>query len=198
MTQELGIHEKVELLGQSFDIQTELVDLDTETVRTVIFLLGQVAAHRERRLSETYEGSKDDLETRVRNHHRNALEQFVRRTLGFEARSAGAELEIESLPVTSLRDAEKAPEMPPIPEDPALADTIEVRLLVARLLVRLDLAPTVSEHHDTEPQGWRDWIGHLGRRLGAGSKDSSVSTRLEKARLALSWAVEQPGFRRVP
>lgn len=197
MTNEIGIHEKVDLLGQSFDIQTELVDLATETVRTVIFHRGEVAAHREGRPRELSEGGSDDLEERLREYHRKALERFVRRTLSFEARAAGAELERDVLPAAAVGQREEAPELPPIPEDPALADTIEVRRLVGKLLARLDLAPLDSENPAKQEHGWRGWIGHLGRRLGDGTRSSTSSSKLEETRLALSWAVAQPRFQRV-
>jgi hypothetical protein len=197
MTNEIGIHEKVDLLGQSFDIQTELVDLDTETVRTVIFHRGEVAAHREGRLRALSESGGDDLEERLREHHRKALERFVKRTLGFEARAAGAEIERDALPAASVGKGEEAPELPPIPEDPALADTIEVRRLVGKLLARLDLAPLVSENEAEQRDGWRGWIGHLGRRLAGGTRSWTSASKLEEARQALSWTVAQPRFQRV-
>ncbi len=172
---EAGFLDRVELEGDSYQVQTELVDPESGRVRSVVFHGGQVVAVNEARLHGVDGGVIDPQVVRdlVGLHHEVVLEGFVRRIQGFAERTA-ARVDRPAAPVVAPAPVAAGPapdlelDIPPIPEDPALADSIEVRRMFAEFRAQATVA----------------------------AADADASTRVGHAAAALTWLHDQPRFGR--
>lgn len=133
-----GITEQLRVLERLYQVQTEAIG-DGSHVRTSVFDSGRVVAIREARLAG------DDPAAELEDHHRRVVEGLLERvggagTRGAEwASSGGGERRRESA------EEQLAPDLPPVPEEPALVDGLRVRQLYGDLRRRLALAERVPE-----------------------------------------------------
>ncbi len=174
-----GLLESVEILGETFVVQTEMVDVASGRLRTVVFCRGQVAAHNEATLhgGSAVDGDAESLHELLAAHHRLVIRTFIRRTRSFADRQAAGPAAsparvrpyVPPLPTAAVS-------LPPIPEDPALGDGLDVRHLYGELRHRIELH---------------------GAETPAGDHDQELCARLDRVREALAWVVGQPQFRTI-
>jgi hypothetical protein len=153
--QEWGVIEKVDIVGQPYEVQTELVDPDALRVRTTVFHNGRVVACRDARLHRSETGVRDPETARelMVLHHQNVLHGFARRTSEYLARRSRTEVGRTSARRSpEVVGEDLASELPPTPEDPAVADAVDVRRLVTGLRERLEA--TSPELEAGDPTGW--------------------------------------------
>ena len=142
---EWGVVESIDLVGQPYDVQTELVDINELRVRTTVFSQGRVVAQRDARLHSSGHGGVEPQTARelLMLHHQNVLHGFARRTSEYLTRRGRREARSSSLhPHSALTEADMklADGLPPAPEDPAVADALDVRRFVTDLKYRLRTA----------------------------------------------------------
>jgi hypothetical protein len=183
----VGFVDRVELHGERYEVQTELVDPDEGRVRSAIFHSGRVVAVNEvwlRKDAARLASDPDAVGAMVARHHRHVVDGFVGRTRSFlERLRSGPPQAPAPPPPAALPSAEAAPDMPPFPEDPALADGVDLRRLYGELRLR------VAGHPSSPPAE--------GAAHGAApARAADLCARLDRAIGALAWAVEQPRFRR--
>ncbi len=136
---DLGFVDRVEVLGDVYEVQTELVEVVEGRVRTVVFHHGRVVGMSTARLHGGGSGgAQGELQEMVRLHHELVLGAFTKRTCRLEERSLeGEPAATPRSPAWAVAAAEAHLEMPPIPEDPALADGLEVRRMYGELRRRI-------------------------------------------------------------
>lgn len=161
-----GITEEIQAFDHLYQVQTEVVADDPPTLRTSVFDAGRIIAVREKTIEE---GA--DVGDSLEEHHRLVVDGLVKRSCaegpaeGGTATTGGV-----SSRRTAARTAESggAPDVPPVPEEPALVDGLRVRQLYGELRRRLF-------------------------RIGEGPADG----RLEEAERVLRWIVAHPLFPRI-
>lgn len=175
-----GLLETFDLLGETYQVQTEMVDVARGRLRTAVFCRGRVVAMGEATLhgGVDLDSDADSLQALLIAHHRLVISGFIKRTRGFEQRHPpGPEEAAPPAPPTATVDTEpETVSLPPMPEDPALSDGLDVRRLFGELRQRIERRAPDEEGVDLDE----------GRRQ-----------RLERARAALAWVVTQPQFRNI-
>jgi hypothetical protein len=180
-----GFVDQVELHGETYQIQTELVEPARGRVRTVIFHAGRVVATNEVALRSVaaLSGDPDSVREVVLLHHRHVVDGFVGRTHSFVERLRAGAPRVETTtppvaPSPALDSGEV--EMPPFPEDPALGDGLELRRLFGQLRRRIEGRSAA-------------------RRVANAPTDDrglELCSRLDRVAEALAWALEQPSLQR--
>ncbi len=154
---EWGVIESVDIVGQAYQVQTELVDAGELRVRTTVFHEGRVVACRDARLHRRGAG-RADVETArelMLLHHQNVLHGFARRTSEYMARRSRVEVGRTSARPTAPELEENqglADSLPPTPEDPAVSDALDVRRLITELRDQLEAGTSTLEEGDA--QAW--------------------------------------------
>ena len=197
-----GVLQKIELLGQNYEVQTELVDAELGAVRTVIFHGGQAVANMQSRLRVSGEGGtfEEAVEGALARYHQLMVDGFVMRTLRYEERR-GSPTGIEArgvMEVVAPARSEAAVDvlMPPLPEDPALADGLDVRRLFGEVRLRVGLAeedPLPAAPTRNDPLRELELLAGRGRS----SRPASRPLRVETAAGVFAWATREPRFTRV-
>lgn|GEM_PF-5629668 len=178
-----GRVDRVELQGEWFEVQTELVDPGSGKIRTSIFRAGVVVAVNEATLRSVAALAHDpeSLQEVVALHHQHVLDGFVGRTRSFAERLRSADPvdpvgPARAWAAASEVEVESEAEVPPLPEDPAVGDGVDIRRL----------------------------FGEMRRRMTGSSEGGAACTpgegdrrdRLRRAGEALAWATSQPRFTR--
>lgn len=185
MSEDQGLLERFDLLGETYVVQTEIVDASAGKLRTSVFSGGQVVAMREATLhgGSALDADPESLQDLLAAHHRLVIRTFIKRTEGFEARRQTSPFP-ETSPIKAVipaaPDDRRGPTLPPVPEDPALSDGLDVRRLFGELRYRIEgnpAGPGGREAGEQPPQGIRE--------------------RLHRVRNALRWVVKQPQFRSI-
>jgi hypothetical protein len=184
-----GSLDLVALDGEIYQVQTELTDAARGRVRTVIFHDGAVVAVNQSELQSAVERAGDAAGVReiVERHHQRVLRGFVAHTSRFVERLHGGQVQPASPAATpqarSTPTADIGDELalPPVPDDPALADAIDVRRLFALVWRRIRGTALPAS---------------VGPTAGLELAGPAVAESLDRAAEALAWAVEQPGLQR--
>lgn len=185
-----GCIDLVDVDGEAYQVQTELTDPERGRVRTVIFRHGSVVAVNESTLRSVVElaGDEESIREVVDLHHSHLLHSFVSRTSSFVERlrtgQRPAPTAVRPAPAVSAPAADTADEieMPPYPEDPALADGLDVRRLFAMVWRRIGGPGSLARPGDA--------------RASAQPQTDAMEAGLVRAADALAWALEQPALQR--
>ncbi len=187
-----GCVDRLDLHGESYQVQTELVDPGAGRVRTLIFHAGRIVATSEAVLAEaaTLFYDPDGVRAVVARHHQQVVDGFVGRTRTFFDRLHSAQQGVEEVHAAPAAPAAGPPqpaleleaEMPPFPEDPAVGDGLELRRLFGELRLRIEGRAEGQPAHPPGDQG--------------GDRGTAICLRLERVRDALDWALAHPSFGR--
>jgi hypothetical protein len=192
MAGDQGLLERIELLGETYQVQTEIVDAAAGKLRTVVFAGGQVVALREATLhgGSALDADPESLQELLVAHHRLVIRTFIRRTEGFEARrQASPPPDVEASKVVMPEEApgSQVPSLPPVPEDPGLCDGLDVRRLYGELRYRIE----------RRPDGPRSGSPATTPAAAVDPPEEAIRKRLRRALTALRWVVQQPQFRNI-